>query len=145
MLIWAIFGTQFFWVSDPSSRDVLGRPYTAGGGVTPWDPPPPPLPMFEADSQKFASAPSVPRGFKLQIFRLAFAGDHWGTLGGRSVPARPHLPPLPPLLIHPCLCRCPPSLPLAGMWICSCDPFAQTKKTATVLSKPWPSPLHSLP
>ena len=58
-------------------RDVLQRPYTAGGGVpplTPLPPPPPPLPMFEADSQDFASAPSVPRGFMLQTFSPAFGG-----------------------------------------------------------------------
>ena len=57
-------------------------------------PPPPLLPMFEADSQHFASAPSVPRGFKLQEFWPAFTG----TIGGPSeegggVPAKP--PPLP--------------------------------------------------
>ena len=51
--------------------DVLYRPYTVGEGFpTPLDPPPPSplLPMFEADSQNFASVPSVPRGFKLQNF-----------------------------------------------------------------------------
>ena len=33
----------------------------------------PPLPMFEADSPNFASAPSAPRGFKLKKFWPAFA------------------------------------------------------------------------
>ena len=61
-------------------------------------PPRPPLPMFEADSQIFASAPSVPRGFTLQIFRPPFGGDHRGTLGGEGggVPANSDPPPTPP-------------------------------------------------
>ena len=60
--------------------------------------PPPPLPMFVADSQHFAWAPSVPRGFN---FWPAF--DHRGTLGGGG--SQPTLPPS--LLIHPS----PPPLP----------------------------------
>ena len=77
------------------ASNVLERPYSVGGGgVTPRPPPPPstpPLPMFEADSQIFASAPSVPRGFKHRNFRPAFGGDHWGTLGGGG--AQPNPPP----------------------------------------------------
>ena len=36
--------------------------------------------MFEADSQHFASAPSVPRGFKRKEFWPAFGGDHRGSI-----------------------------------------------------------------
>ena len=70
----------------------------------PWTPPPPPpLPMLEAGSQNFASAPLAPRGLKLQNFRPAFSGGP----GRRGVPATPPpsdppLTPPPPLLIHPC-------------------------------------------
>ena len=68
--------------NSPPPRDVLERPYTVGGeGLPPSPPGPsprPPLPMLEADSQNFASAPLAPRGFKLQTFRPAFRG----TLGG---------------------------------------------------------------
>ena len=79
-------------------RDALERPYTVGGGgVTPH---PPPLPMFEADSQNFASAPSVPRGFTLKKFRPAFGGAQKGTLGGGGSQPNPHppdqTPPPPP-------------------------------------------------
>ena len=58
--------------------------------------------MFEADSQNFASVPSVPRGFTLQNIWPAFGEDHRGTLGGGGVPANPppFRPPLPPLQIH---------------------------------------------
>ena len=49
--------------------------------------------MFEADSQNFASAPSVPRRFTLQNVRPLFGGDHRGTLGGGGVPAKPPSPP----------------------------------------------------
>ena len=88
----------------PRRRDVLERPYTVGGGSPPPPPPldPPPLPMFEADSQIFASVLSVPRGFKLKNFRPAFGGDHRGTQGGRVSQLKPPSPPLPTLLIHPC-------------------------------------------
>ena len=48
-----------------------------GGGGTP--PPLLPLQCFEADSHNFASAPSVPRGFKLQNQNFA---DHRWTLFG---------------------------------------------------------------
>ena len=67
------------------------------GGGTP--PPPsrpftrPPVPMFEADSQNFAS---VPRGFQLRNFRPAFGGDHRRTIGGGRVPPKPPPPPPPP-------------------------------------------------
>ena len=54
--------------------------------------------MFEADSQNFASAPSVPRGFRLQNARPPFGGDHRGTLGRGGVPSAPPPPPV----IHPC-------------------------------------------
>ena len=113
---------QSWYGPDGVARDVLERPYAAGGGVRPPGPPPP-LPMFEADSQNFASVPSVPRGFTLQILRRAFGGDHRGTLGGGGVPANPpppqpnpmpvtrgymrvlypllYPPPPPPLLTHP--------------------------------------------
>ena len=67
------------------ASDALERPYTVGGGGVPPltppaslpldPPPPPPLVMFEADSQYFASAPSVPRGLKLQK-------PSAGTVGG---------------------------------------------------------------
>ena len=76
-----------------------------GGYPTPWTPPPPDappphLPMFEADSQNFASAPSAPRGLKLW---LASGGDHRGTQGGGNssqTPLPPPSDPPPPLLIH---------------------------------------------
>ena len=51
--------------------------------------------MFEADSQIFASAPPVPRGFELQNFWPTFGGDHRGTLGGGGVPAKPPSPASP--------------------------------------------------
>ena len=65
-----------------------------GGGY----PPPPPLPMFGTDSQNFASAPSAPRGSKLQNFRPAFGGDHRALAGGGSWPTPPPFrpPPSPP-------------------------------------------------
>ena len=74
--------------------------------------------MFEADSQRFASAPSVPRGFTLQNFRPAFGADHRRALGGLSQPPPPlQTPPLfrpppssdPPPLQTPPLFRPPPS------------------------------------
>ena len=59
--------------------------------------PPPPLPILEADSQFFALAPSVPRGFKLQTFRPTFGGDHRGPWeeGGPSQTPLPFRPPSP--------------------------------------------------
>ena len=74
-------------------RDVLGRPYAGGGGggYPPLCTPPSPLPMFEADSQHFAS---VPRGFTLQKFRPAFGGDYRGTFRGGG-PSQPPPPPPP--------------------------------------------------
>ena len=54
--------------------------------------------MFDADSQNFASAPSVPRGFK----RKNFGPPSAGTAGGpweEGVPANP--PPPRPLQIPP--------------------------------------------
>ena len=63
-------------------------------GLVPTPPLPPPLPMFEGDSQIFASAP---RGFMLKIFRPAFGGDHQGTIGGGSQPNPLPLRPPPPL------------------------------------------------
>ena len=58
--------------------------------MPPLDPltPPPPLPIFEADSQNFASAPSAPRGFALKTSAGAIGGP-WEE---RGVPAKP--PPL---------------------------------------------------
>ena len=55
-------------------------------------PPTPPLPMFEADSQNFASVPSVSRGFEPKKFRPAFGEDHRG-----SQPTPPP-PPLAPFI-----------------------------------------------
>ena len=81
---------------------VLERPYTVGGGggkppPGPPSPPPPPspLPMFEADSQNCASAPSVPRGFTLKS-----PWGPWGRPWEEGGPSQTPLPP-PPLLIHP--------------------------------------------
>ena len=77
------------------------------GGVPPWTPPPPPpLRMFEADSQNFASAPSVPRGFELHNFRPAFGGDHRETQGGGCVPAKPPSPPFRPPPSNTSLAQC---------------------------------------
>ena len=58
----------------------------------PPSPPPPPLPMFEADIQNFASAPLVPRGFRLTDFRPSSAG----TIGGPWEEGGPSQPPPPP-------------------------------------------------
>ena len=64
----------------PRPRDVLER----RAPPPPWNPPPLlPFQMSEDDSQNFALAPSVPRGFERNIFfRPAFCGDHRGTQGG---------------------------------------------------------------
>ena len=85
--------------------------------LDPSPPHPPPIPVFEADSQNFAL---VPRGFTLQNLRPPFGGDHRGTLGGRGVPAKP-----PPLILplwggggHGCavgLCTVPPGAPLGPL------------------------------
>ena len=55
--------------------------------------------MFEADSQNFASALSVPRGFTLQNFRPALIGGS-NEEGGPSQTPLPLSDP-PPFLIHP--------------------------------------------
>ena len=75
--------------------DGLEGPYTAGGGgVTPLDPLPLPLPFqcLRLTAKISASAPSVPRGLRLKDFWPAFGGGHGGTLGGGGVPAKPPLP-----------------------------------------------------
>ena len=60
--------------------------------------PPPPLPMFEADSQTFASAPSMPRGFEPQKVWPPFGrGPQGDPLGGGGVPAKPPSDPPPPV------------------------------------------------
>ena len=74
------------------SADILERPSTAGGGGSP-PTDPPPSPSNAADSQNFASAPSVPRGFTLQSSWPAFGGDHKGTVGVGRPPAKPPPPP----------------------------------------------------
>ena len=77
-----------------TASDVLELPYTVRGA--PLDPPPPPpVRMFEADSQKFASAPT---GSRVKVFGPPSAG----TIGGpwEEVPPPPFqtpaAPPLPP-------------------------------------------------
>ena len=107
---WCIGAWGFGWVrhrdgvrgpGGGGGSDVLERPYARrrrGLPPPPWTPPPP-LPIFEAASQDFALAPSVPRGFKLQNLWPAFGGDHRGTLGGGG--SQPNTPPPPPhLLTH---------------------------------------------
>ena len=88
-------------------RDVLERPYTVGGGPPPL---PPPLPMLEAESQNFASAPSAPTGFKPKNFRPAFGGD--GGPKEEEGPSKIPLPP-PPFQIPP------PPPPWASLGKCS--------------------------
>ena len=62
-------------------------------------PPPPPLPMFEADSHNFASVPLLPRGLKLQSFRGTIGGP-WEE-GGPSQPPLSYIPaPTPPSSGH---------------------------------------------
>ena len=70
-------------VTKPRLRDVLAGPYSAV-------PPPPPLPIFEADGQNFASAPLVPRGFKLQNFRPAtpFSSLPWRCFLKKEEPSK---------------------------------------------------------
>ena len=65
--------------------------------------------MFEADSQNFASAPSLPRGFELQkvLARLRRGPREEG--GPRQTPLPP---PPPPLLIHPLGVVCLHTAPL---------------------------------
>ena len=80
----------------------------------------PPLPIFEAGSQNFASPPSAPRGFKLEIFGPPSAGTIGGPKeeGGPSQnPQAPLLQTPPPLLKHPCT---PPPQPPTGP--CGCPP-----------------------
>ena len=120
-------------------RDVLDRPYTAGGGRLPppppraqkrereanrrshtltepttkalcQPPPPPPTPLLPFQCLRLTATIVLRRlrcreELSLKIF---FGLDHRGTLGGGGVPANPpsppfQIPPLPPLLIHPCL------------------------------------------
>ena len=76
-----------------------GRKPQEEGGLAP---PPPPFPMFEADSQNVASAPLASRRFKLQKFWPAFGGDHGPQKEGGSQPTPPPSPlqtPPPPLLM----------------------------------------------
>ena len=64
--------------------------------------PPPPLPIFEADSQKFCLDAFGAQ--RIEAFRPAFGGDHRGIQGGggSQPPPLPFRPPPPPiLLIHP--------------------------------------------
>ena len=63
-----------------------------GGGYLPGPPPPPLLPMFGADSQNFASAPSVSRGLSFKIFGPPSAG----TIGGPKEEGDPSQTPPPP-------------------------------------------------
>ena len=61
-------------------------------------PPLPPLPMFEADSQNLTSAPSMPRGFKLQNFcppLVGTIGGPWEEGGPSQTPPPSDPPPLP--------------------------------------------------
>ena len=71
-------------------RTAVHRSRKGGGMPPPLDRPTPPLPMFEADSQNFASAPSVPRGFGL----WPSVGEHRRTQGGGGGASQPN--PLPP-------------------------------------------------
>ena len=57
--------------------------------------PPPPLPMFEADSQNLASAPLAPTAFKLNNFSPRSAE----TIGGPEEEGGPSQPPPPPPLL----------------------------------------------
>ena len=73
------------------------RGWREGGEVSGFAPPPP-LPMFEADSQNFASAASVPRGFKLPNFLAHLWWEPWDP--GTKIPAKPPTPP--PLQTQQC-------------------------------------------
>ena len=77
-------------------------PEEEGGYPPPPGPPsPPPFPTFEADSQNFASAPSVPRGFKRQNFLPAFGGDRRPSTPRRSQrPPKAAVLPPPSLSLH---------------------------------------------
>ena len=94
-------------------------------------PPPSPLPMFEADSQNFALAPSVPRGFTLKYFGLPSAG----TIGGpwEEGGSQPKPPPRPPLRIHP-LC--------GGGGSSSSPSFLGIWRTYSSIQSPAPSSLR---
>ena len=87
--------------------------------------------------QYLASAPSVPRGFKLQKFRPAFGKSHRGTLGGGG--SQPNPPPprqtLPPLLIlpparFPCLTRPPVPVALSDAQSTASGPTTPTRASA---------------
>ena len=80
----------------PQERDVDGaaRDHHLQGMRLPWEGPCGP----GANAAAHASAPSVPRGLRLQNFWPAFGGDHRGALGGgggQTTPPPPFRPPLP--------------------------------------------------
>ena len=66
--------------------------------MDPSSPPSPHLPMFEADSQNFAPAPSVPRGFELQNFSARLRRGRRRRVPAKPAPLPLHTPP-PPFLI----------------------------------------------
>ena len=90
----------------PRKGTTTRRNVTQGVPLPRRGPPPPPLPMIEADSQNVASAPSVPRGFKLQNFLARLWRGPQGDARKRSVPANP-----PPPLQTPPSDPPPPSPP----------------------------------
>ena len=79
-------------VGSPGSLRVNRNFFWVPGHCCLIFPTPPPVPMFEADSQNFVSAP---RGFKLKSFRPAFGGDHRRTIGGGGSQPNPSPPPRP--------------------------------------------------